>query len=736
MYDGNKNKYIKLIIFVCLITVFFIIYFLFKNDNLEIKMANETEYVELGQEKEIKVFLNGKESNDINLLSENIDVLDVVENNVVKGKKIGETILSANYNKKNINTSCKVVVYTGNLGVDLENVNIKEENIILKDNEKFNINDIIEVVPNNSFIFKKEYFSSNNDVLNINDKGIIIPNGIGETKISVNINNSFFKEINVNIINTDLVNIKFKDELPIKMQIGEKRQLKFEEDITIGKHEIIWSSENNDIVSVDHEGNIEALSEGTVNIIAKINNVEKKAEIIVEANGILASEKVLDSIKKTNCLLTYTDNLDTSDPSDDIIYFSGNNNCVNNNYVWYSGKLWRIISINSNKEIELITDDLITTITWGKNDEYNGSWVYQWLNEDFFDKLYNSDEIIKFDAVWNYSAETKKIPTRPNVNGKIVKAPVGLLNSYEYSMTQKNASLIDNYLYNGFYWWLLTPYIDGGIRSVDHNGKEDLNIRIAGRYGRGIRPVIYLNSKVRFNGDGTKNNPYTIVGDIKEPLNGELLNNRISGEFVKFNNDLYRIVDIIDNKAKIIRLDYLRDSSNEIINEHIAGTIYFGNPTNSKNAKYWDNYLNTTWYNTIPNEYQKMIANGTFYLGSYSLNMNYKHTICDDSMLDNISIKNCHKLTGKNTFIGKIGLVRMGEMFAAQQQIIKGKILTFWTITPHDNRENRIILETNAMYRHLTVGGFHAARPTFYLSENVKISSGNGRYENPLIIYE
>ena len=90
MYDGNKNKYIKLIIFVCLITVFFIIYFLFKNDNLEIKMANETEYVELGQEKEIKVFLNGKESNDINLLSENIDVLDVVENNVVKPYVFGK----------------------------------------------------------------------------------------------------------------------------------------------------------------------------------------------------------------------------------------------------------------------------------------------------------------------------------------------------------------------------------------------------------------------------------------------------------------------------------------------------------------------------------------------------------------------------------------------------------------------------------------------------------------------
>ena len=50
---------------------------------------------------------------------------------------------------------------------------------------------------------------------------------------------------------------------------------------------------------------------------------------------------------------------------DGITYISGTSTCINFNYVWYSGKLWRITAINPDGTMKMITDDAITTISYG-----------------------------------------------------------------------------------------------------------------------------------------------------------------------------------------------------------------------------------------------------------------------------------------------------------------------------------------------------------------------------------
>ena len=50
---------------------------------------------------------------------------------------------------------------------------------------------------------------------------------------------------------------------------------------------------------------------------------------------------------------------------DDTVYLSGNNDCVDMNYVWYSGKLWRIVSISSDNTLKLVTEGNMTNIPWG-----------------------------------------------------------------------------------------------------------------------------------------------------------------------------------------------------------------------------------------------------------------------------------------------------------------------------------------------------------------------------------
>ena len=98
-------------------------------------------------------------------------------------------------------------------------------------------------------------------------------------------------------------------------------------------------------------------------------------------------------------------------------------------YVWYSGKLWRITAINDDGTVKMITEDYMTNISYGtdtsssfydvskKNDtSYTGSYVYQWLNEDFLDTLYNKENMIVEDSTWNITQTTDIATKLSNTN--------------------------------------------------------------------------------------------------------------------------------------------------------------------------------------------------------------------------------------------------------------------------------------------------------------------------------
>ena len=197
---------------------------------------------------------------------------------------------------------------------------------------------------------------------------------------------------------------------------------------------------------------------------------------------------------------------------DGITYISGSSDCIDFNYVWYSGKLWRITAIYPDGTMKMITDDAITTIVYGENvnfyiDDSNKSWIYQWLNEDFLSTLYNYENIIVTNAIWNATNSNEAGVSTKLPETTMVTAPVGLLNSYEYYKSYQNVSNSNGYLNIGYYWWLLNPYSSSAIWSVYilGDGYEFTN------NAHGVRPVITMQSGTMISGgSGTSNNPYAI----------------------------------------------------------------------------------------------------------------------------------------------------------------------------------------------------------------------------------
>ena len=445
--------------------------------------------------------------------------------------------------------------------------------------------------------------------------------------------------------------------------------------------------------------------------------------------------------KQTSTCKTYVD-------EDGITYVSGTKDCINFNYVWYSGKLWRITAINKDGTMKMITDDPITAISYNPDGDvnfydvskkdyttYTGSYMYQFLNEDFLDTLYNYQNIIVEDSTWNIttsSSKNTKLPETTLINSSTIgkNTPVGLLNSYEYYLSYKNTSDSSGYLYNGYFWWLLNPYSSSDVWDVHSHGNLHNNVP---SYAHTARPSINLKSNIQLSGgSGTKDDPYTISGDKKQPtINTTLLNTRTIGEYVVFDEDadtstkeLYRIVGIEDGKTKLNKNDYIKSGTTTLTKKFSTNTTY-GSGTSDD---YWDYYLNNTWYNSLANK--DMLESSSYYIKQVSDGTSYKNSLCNTYNTIETT-KSCTKTTSMWT--GLVGLPRYGEMFASQQGNGYNSSSDMWLITP---KGSSLVwdVRSSGYLNHNDLSYARTARPSINLKSNIVITGGSGIKSDPFTI--
>ncbi len=414
-----------------------------------------------------------------------------------------------------------------------------------------------------------------------------------------------------------------------------------------------------------------------------------------------------------------------------------------NNYIWYSGKLWRVVSRNNETgAIKMVTENSVTAISYNLESSatFENSYVDQWLNQEFLPTLHDYEDYLVTDSIWDVSADSSNAPVMPNGTITVERA-VGLLNAYEYYRTyQKGATYTTGYLNNGTGWWLSTWYYSSAagnyyVRGVTNMGALSYGQPHSGTYSGskyyifGVRPTINLKSTVQIVfGNGTLDEPYHLAGDEQETIGGKtLISTRYSGEYVTFNNELYRIVAIEEGLTKIMAVD--KPSVLTRISFHGSTEVSNFAVAQIKTDIYNEYYLileessknmiepNTTWY-------LGRIGNA----GSY----HYKATICQTVDV-NISSLECEKVT--TTATAYIGLPRIGEMFCSQ--ITRNTKSMFWTLTPVVHRTGAsgvyYVDATNRIFSTSPNSTF-GVHPSLYLKSNVVIAStntGDGTYEHP-----
>ena len=421
------------------------------------------------------------------------------------------------------------------------------------------------------------------------------------------------------------------------------------------------------------------------------------------------------------------DNGDTFDDGDDT-FITGTDP---NNYIWYSGKLWRAVSVNNEaKTTKLVTQWNISSIAYNEPNStaFEGSYMESWLNDKtvdgFLGNLREPEKFIVMDAKWNATKDDRGLGkiTRPSDDGTIVEDAVGLLNVYEYQSSNNGGT--NGYLNNGLQWWTLTPNdLKANVVYVQSNGVINDIIKT---FITGVRPSINLKSNVKIvNGDGTIDDPYRLEGDNDTNLYGTLLKDRYSGEYIKFGtgeNTLYRIVSHENGiGTKITSSQPLKDNglfkrlafdSNNNVNYSSTNTI-----GTFLNGEYLTNYVDS--------EYANMIEDTTtWYLGTVGYGMSYKLAKYTDTTGNTLT---------SSTTIAKVGLLRHGELMAGQFDREENNT-SYWTLTPYSSESSLYVSDVSSG------GGFDVKnmsigiKLSINLKSNVVITSGDGTKNNPFTL--
>ena len=379
------------------------------------------------------------------------------------------------------------------------------------------------------------------------------------------------------------------------------------------------------------------------------------------------------------------------------------------NYIWFDGFLWRIMGINEDGSIRVVTEESVTTIPWGKQytgKNYDDSHANDWLNNNFYPMLKDKDLLVS--QTWCSEEAANRNSSRATCVNNLskIQGPIGLL-----SLDEVNRARYLNYHAPAFA--TLTPANGDGIYYVNSDGTAGGG----GNLYAGIRPVINIKSEIDLiSGDGTRVNPF-IYED--RSTNGKLNDHSLIGEYVIYAGRNYRVVETSSSGTKLI-LDGYYDSNNDGTIEESDKMMYGENCTLCT-AINEESFIN--WISNNNETDRNKLVQTTWYRGEAWNELDYKTN-----------------LVPVNPYEGKVGLIRAGEILAAQSETILSKghtvndsqdnVREYWVSTFKNDTSAYVVPQGLYMFSS-SVTNQYVVRPVIMISPDVQILGGNGTFNEP-----
>lgn len=366
---------------------------------------------------------------------------------------------------------------------------------------------------------------------------------------------------------------------------------------------------------------------------------------------------------------------------------------VEDNYLEYSGILFRIVGIDKDNNIKAISDSNLTLMYSGLEKGFDKSYVYKWLNKS--DEKYSGIFENNMDSTDKYLTNTylcddvvsdlKNINCEKNNNA----LKITLLSLYDYA----SAGGKESYLNNGESYYLST--IDDKNNNYFINTTGDVGLNKISSKIYGVRPVITIKNDVALmHGDGSKTSPYAVIEKSISKLSDVYIS-----KYINYSGSTYRVISTGEN-VKIALSDNIKDGD-----KYLEKTFGGKNNIYSTTKKTIGEYLNNTYYKSIKNN--DLIVKSSYGIGS--------------NTLDNLDYTAVYSKT--DTF--NIGMLTLGDMFISDTKNV---------LTMNRGIESSMII--NVINKDGNVFGDliaskYEVRPTMYLKGDISIVSGDGSIDSP-----
>lgn len=371
-----------------------------------------------------------------------------------------------------------------------------------------------------------------------------------------------------------------------------------------------------------------------------------------------------------------------------------------NNYIEFSGMLFRIVGFDSNNNIKIVSDKDISFVDYKSLDK--------WLDY-YYDHLTDeSKEYIVKSKYCNGKVSDDKLDTTKCSSYTSKK------NLYILSIDDYNNSLDSNgssYLYPSIISLLANKKNDKEVYTTRQYfmGTDYKYMSFDINYSFGVRPVITINKDILLkSGDGTLNSPYSFESYDKAKA-GDKLSSRYSGEYITYSGYTWRIMDALDDgTVKVILNDSLRDNNSIITtsyNTSDKAKIY--NPNQKGNVGYFINNKMTEYINT------DYFVSKSISVPIYSNRASYKGE------------------TSTKKYKVKLSAPNMYDMFTASNYNS-----SYWLINSSKTQYIKYVVSDNGTVYYTDLGDDFSAgiKLIGYLNKNCSIKSGDGTLINPYVI--
>lgn len=278
----NNKKKIIIIISVLSVVLGIIFYMLFfkKVEVTTISLDKNEISVVVGNSDRIiaTVYPSNATDNRIKWVSSNPDIVTVNEYGIIEGIKKGEAKVRVSTLDDKISNICTVKV----LNNEIERIDLLESEIRLKVGESKEIK--ASIVPFNATLQGLKYISSDDNIVIVNEKGLVTGKTVGEAEITITDEEEKVKtKCNVMVI-IPIENISL-DSTIINMNIGDIKSIKLNITPTDATNQSVkWETSNFEIAEVNQKGEVKAKKIGTakIKVVSLDNGLESSCTINVK----------------------------------------------------------------------------------------------------------------------------------------------------------------------------------------------------------------------------------------------------------------------------------------------------------------------------------------------------------------------------------------------------------------------------------------------------------------------